>query len=101
MLWSGIMRLKLGWLLLLFGALLLANISSHGAPPPGYVLDWSDEFDGSALDTNKWNHRLLGPRNDATNTASAISVTNGALTITTYTEGETNYTGMIGTENLY
>ncbi len=93
-------RAKL-WSLLLLVGLLLFGIQSDGAPPPGYVLDWSDEFDGSSLDTNKWNHRLLGPRNDATNTASAVSVTNGVLTITTYTEGGTNFTGMIGTENLY
>ena len=88
-------------MLLLVGSLLLSAIQSHAAPPSGYVLDWSDEFDGSSLDTTKWNHRALGPRNDAVNTTSAVSVTNGALTITTYTEGGTNFTGMIGTENLY
>ena len=64
-------------------------------------MTWSDEFDGSSLDTTKWNFRLPGPRNDAINTASAVSVTNGVLTITTYTDGGTNFTGMIGTENLY
>lgn len=88
------------WLLLgLIGFLHL--ISAKGAPPSGYVLAWSDEFDGSTLDTNKWNQRLPGPRNDAVNTANAVSVTNGVLTITTYTEGGINFTGMIGTENLY
>lgn len=93
-------KTKLRPLLLLVGLLSFA-IQSHGVPPSGYVLDWSDEFDGSSLDTNKWNQRLPGPRNDAINTESAISVTNGTLTITTYTEGGTNFTGMIGTENLY
>ncbi len=88
-------------LLVLLGSLLVIGVSSRGAAPPGYVLDWSDEFDGSSLDTNKWNQRLPGPRNDSFNTASAVSVTNGALTLTTYTEGGTNFTGMIGTENLY
>lgn len=86
---------------MLIGVALLSGVPSHGAPPPGYVLDWTDEFEGSSLDTNKWNHRLPGPRNDAINTANAVSVTNGALTITTYTEGGTNFTGMIGSENLY
>ncbi|MEO5804458.1 MAG: glycoside hydrolase family 16 protein [Verrucomicrobiota bacterium] len=95
----GKLKLRPWWLLLV--GLLLSVIQSHGAPPSGYVLDWSDEFDGSSLDTTKWNYRQLGPRNDAINTESAVSVTNGALTITTYTEGETNFTGMIGTENLY
>ncbi len=88
-------------LLLLVGALLLCAIQSHAAPPSGYILDWSDEFASSSLDMTKWNHRALGPRNSAVNTTSAVSVTNGVLTITTYTEGGTNFTGMIGTENLY
>ena len=87
--------------LLLLLVLLLYAIPSHGAPPSGYVLDWSDEFDGTSLDTNKWNYRQLGTRNDAINTVDAISVTNGILTITTYTENGTNFTGMIGTESLY
>jgi beta-glucanase (GH16 family) len=91
---------KLRFLLRLV-SLLCFLIPSQAAPPPNYVLAWSDEFDGSSLDTNKWNNRLPGPRNDAINTAQAVSVTNGALTITTYTEGGTNFTGMLGTENLY
>lgn len=85
----------------MIGALLLCAIPTHGAPPPGYVLDWSDDFDVSSLDTNKWNHRLPGVRNDAVNTPDAVSVTNGTLSITTYTESGTNFTGMIGTENLH
>lgn len=101
MLWSALSCLHLRLLLGLLSALLLSSISAHCAPPPGYVLDWSDEFDGSSLDTNKWEHRLPGPRNDAINAATAVSVTNGMLTITTYTEGGTNFTGMIGTEDLY
>jgi beta-glucanase (GH16 family) len=93
-------RTKLqAWLLLV--GLLWSSIASRGAPPPGYILDWSDEFDGSTLDTNKWKHRLPGLRNDAVNTANAVSVTNGVLTIVTYSEDGTNFTGMIGTENLY
>ncbi|MDB6029164.1 MAG: hypothetical protein JWM68_5387 [Verrucomicrobiales bacterium] len=92
---------KLGQMFSLIGSLLLFVIQSQGAPPPGYVLDWSDEFEGSSLDTNKWNHRLPGPRNDSINTAQAVSLANGILTLTTYTEGGTNFTGMIGTENLY
>lgn len=88
-------------LFLLIVSLFLSATRSNGEPPSGYVLDWSDEFDGTSLDTNKWNHRSPGPRDDAINTENAISVTNGVLTITTYTEDGTNFTGMIGTENLY
>jgi beta-glucanase (GH16 family) len=85
----------------LAGAFLLSIIQARSSPPAGYLLDWSDEFNGSVLDTNKWDYRALGPRNDAVNTMSAVTVTNGALTITTYTERGTNFTGMIGTENHY
>jgi beta-glucanase (GH16 family) len=99
MLWPNLSRTKFPSLLGLIGLLYL--IPANGAPPSGYVLAWNDEFDGASLDTNKWNQRLPGPRNDAINTAQAVSVTNGVLTITTYTEGGTNFTGMIGTENLY
>lgn len=93
-------KAKLQPLLLLVGSLLFVT-QSHSAPPPGYVLNWSDEFDGSSLATNKWSNRSPGLRNDAINTGNAVSVTNGTLTITTYTEDGTNFTGMISTENLY
>ena len=82
-------------LLLLIGSLLLFIVQSDAAPPAGYVLVWSDEFEGTFLNTNKWEHRLPGPRNDAINTSNAVSLSNGVLTITTYTEGGTNFTGMI------
>jgi hypothetical protein len=65
-------------------------------PGSGWQLLWRDEFDGTALDTSKWNVDT-GPRRDAMNTADAISVGGGDLTITTYTSGGTNYTGFIGT----
>ena len=37
----------------------------------------------------------------ATNIQNAVAVANGNLTITTYTSGGTNYTGMIGTQGLF
>ncbi len=92
---------KLRPLLLLIGCLRLFILQSDAAPPAGYVLVWSAEFEGTSLDTNQWEHRLPGPRNDAINTSNAVSLSNGVLTITTYTEGGTNFTGMIGTEDLY
>jgi beta-glucanase (GH16 family)/regulation of enolase protein 1 (concanavalin A-like superfamily) len=66
----------------------------------GWQLVWSDNFTGTSLDTNKWTI-FTGPRRDAVNTASAISVSGGYLTITTYTSGGTNYTGFIGTPNTF
>lgn len=70
-------------------------------PPPGYELKWNDEFDGEKLDLQKWNHWLPGKRRDAVNTADAVSVADGKLTITTYTEGGQHYTGMVSTEGKY
>ena len=76
-------------------------VSIYATPPEGYRLAWSDEFDGGALDTNKWSHWLSGKRRDAINTSNAVSVANGLLTITSYTEGRKHYTGMISTQHKF
>lgn len=68
---------------------------------PGYHLVWADEFNGTALDTNKWIYSELGRRREALNVVEAVKVTNGCLTITTYTEGGRHYTGMISTERTF
>jgi beta-glucanase (GH16 family) len=70
-------------------------------PPAGYKLAWSDEFDGTKLDTDKWQYWLPGRRHDAINTPEAIAVTNGCLVITTYAEGGTNYTAMVSTRERF
>jgi beta-glucanase (GH16 family) len=80
----------------------LVAFSAHAAPPPGYQFTWSDEFAGSSLDTNKWRHRFNGqPRDAAWITRDALAVTNGCLVMTSYTEGGTNFTGMISTEGKF
>ena len=81
--------------------LLLSLITVHAKPPAGYKLAWADEFDGPALDTNKWSHRQLGVREDAINTADAVSISNGCLTITSYTVGKKHFTGMVSTAGLF
>jgi len=75
--------------------------SKPEAPLPGYALVWSDEFNGTSLDFSKWDYRGLGARRDAVNVPEAVTVENGNLVITTYTENGTNYTGMIGTGGKY
>jgi beta-glucanase (GH16 family) len=80
--------------------LMLASIA-NAAPPAGYKLAWADEFNGTSLDTNKWDYRLPGKRNDALNVTNAVSVGNGCLTITTYAEGGKHYTGMISTQGKF
>jgi hypothetical protein len=45
-------------------------------PTAGFYFVWADEFNGTPLDATKWNIET-GPRRQAINTASAVSVTNG------------------------
>jgi hypothetical protein len=65
-------------------------------PLPGYTLVWHDEFDGTTLDTTRWTV-YEGARRQAQNAADAVSVANGLLTITTYTDGGGHRTGFIDT----
>lgn len=73
----------------------------EAAPPAGYTLVWSDEFNGTALDTQYWNHTYPGVYRDAFNTSAATEVAGGNLTITTYTEGGVHYTDHLDTKNKY
>jgi beta-glucanase (GH16 family) len=71
-----------------------------GPPVPGYRLAWQDGFDGEALDTSLWTAQNVS-RRDATNTASAVSVAGGVLTLTTYTDGGRHFTGFVDTAGKY
>lgn len=81
-------------------AILLGLSQTLAAPPGGYYLVWSDEFNGSSLDSSKWGY-WSGGYHDAVNTSSAISVSGGNLTITTYTSGGTHYTGIVESRNRF
>ncbi len=70
-------------------------------PPPGYRLKWADEFDGTQLDGTKWKNWLPGKRRDAINTPDAVTVADGKLTITTFTEDGKHYTGMVCTQGIF
>lgn len=70
--------------------------ASVPAPRPGYRLAWHDEFDGSSLDTAIWT-AYAGPRRTAQNTPDAITVAGGMLTVTTYSDGGTHFTGFLDT----
>ena len=71
--------------------------TAGAAPTSLDVLSWSDEFNGPGLDTTRWADRASGPRHDGVLTPDAVSVGGGVLTIKTYTEGGTHYSGMIST----
>jgi beta-glucanase (GH16 family) len=82
----------------------LCAANSLRAMPPSlsndYQLVWWDEFTGTALDHNYWEYEN-GPHRDAVNTADAVSVADGAATITTYTENGVHYTGFIKTKEQF
>jgi autotransporter-associated beta strand protein len=78
---------------------LIVSMPTLAAPPPGYYLVWSDEFNGTSLDTTHWEYARNGWRNSAYDTSAAVRVANGDLIITTYTQGGTNFTGFIDTDN--
>ena len=88
------------WAFALSAFLVLAP-SSFAAPPAGYYLVWSDEFNSTSLDLTKWDYWLLGNRRDAVNTASAVSLNGSNLVITTYTSGGTHYTAMVATDGTF
>lgn len=83
--------------MLLAAWIAVAMLSVRAAPPPGYKLVWSDEFNGTHLNRRNWEYARNGWRNNAFDTKAAVSVTNGCLVITTYTRGGTNFTGFIDT----
>lgn len=100
-------QLSASWLTIV--AMLIASIvatevtqaSIVSDNPAGWQLTFTDEFSGMSLDDSKWSHRGLGARRDAINTANAVSVGEGLLTITTYTSGGVHYTGMIATQGKF
>ena len=89
--------------LTVLGISLLTNFVSHivAASPDGYTLVWSDEFNATSLDINKWIYWLPGERRDAVNTPDAVSLTNGCLTITSFTKAGQHFTGMISTKGKF
>ena len=82
--------LKPGWVLVFAGTCL---VGAHAAAPPGYRLAWSDDFDGTALDTTKWQYRT-GVRYWSTQQPENVSVGGGLLRLHLRKEtvDSTNYT---------
>jgi beta-glucanase (GH16 family) len=78
---------------LLLLALAAGSLTLQAAPPPGYTLVWSDEFNGAALDTNVWHYRT-GARLLSFQKPENVTVTNGLLRLALKKEpaGKLNYT---------
>lgn len=82
-----------------------------GAPPPqlpapsaaipqDYQLVWRDEFDGDAVSATRWRVNDE-PRGNAVDTPEAISLSDGVMTITTYTEGGVTKTGFLSGDGRF
>lgn len=104
MLWNLRNRVIMLALLLSFGG---GIRYAYAQPPADFNPNptFDDEFNGSALDTTKWQYRGLGQRNNCVNTQSAVAEAGGYLRITTYSDSSsgtlTNYCGMIGTQSTF
>lgn len=80
----------------------LAAPHAAGPPTAEYKLVWSDEFDGTALDSTKWKHRYPGPRKDGFNDPSAVSLDGkGHLVLTCSRKEGRVLVDMICTDGLY
>jgi len=67
-----------------------------------YTLVWHDEFEGSQMNPNHWDHRGLGPRKDGVIVKESIVFDGrGELMIVTRKVGNEYHTGMISTQNKY
>ncbi|MFA6564372.1 MAG: glycoside hydrolase family 16 protein [Verrucomicrobiia bacterium] len=86
--------------LLMASAVLCSTLVAHAEPPMGYKLLWQDNFDGDNLDLSKW-AAVVGPRKGGQSVADAVSVKNGALTITTYTKDGKHCTGFLTSKGRF
>jgi len=79
--------------------------NNGGSNPPAYTLAWEEDFNGTSLDTS-WYYRQLGPRNDAVNDKSTVSLDGqGNLILKVYSDTVngvvTHHAGMIATHKLF
>jgi autotransporter-associated beta strand protein len=81
--------------------ILFTITSALATPPSGYYQVWGDEFNGSSLDTTKWDYWLLGARRDAINVTNAVSFNGSNLVITTYTSNDVHYTAMVANDQKF
>jgi beta-glucanase (GH16 family) len=75
-------------------ALTLACVAVQAEPPHGYFLAWSDEFEGTELDTTRWVYRT-DSKHGSTQKADNVSLADGRLRLAVRKEpaGDKDYTG--------
>lgn len=67
----------------------------------GYELVWEDQFDGHALDTNKWEVRGVGPRALGYVAPEAVQVDGGYLKLGAFKKDGQTFLGAIGTQGHF
>jgi len=67
----------------------------------GYTLFWEDDFNGNALDASKWEVRGIGKRALGYVAEKAVTVKDGYLTLHALKNGDSIFTGAVGTENKF
>jgi beta-glucanase (GH16 family) len=65
----------------------------------GYELFWEDQFNGEALDTNKWEVRGVGPRALGFVSPEAVKVESGYLKLSAFEKDGRILLGAVGTQN--
>jgi beta-glucanase (GH16 family) len=67
----------------------------------GYNLVWEDNFDGSELDTTKWEVRGIGPRRLGYISEEAVKVEDGFLKLFALQKGDSILSGAVGTQKHF
>jgi beta-glucanase (GH16 family) len=67
----------------------------------GYELVWEDQFNGPALDPDKWEVRGVGPRALGFVSSEAVQVTNGCLQLRAFQKDGRTLLGAVGTQNHF
>jgi len=67
----------------------------------GYKLVWEDNFNGSSLDTSKWDVRGVGPRRLGYISEKAVEVEDGFLKLYALRNGDSILSGAVGTQKHF
>ncbi|HQY88410.1 MAG TPA: glycoside hydrolase family 16 protein, partial [Tepidisphaeraceae bacterium] len=103
--------MRIGLLIVIAGLLTSAATAApsptiYNVVPRDYALTFQDEFDGSSLNLNKWQHEFTGQRRDAQYVDHASQLDGaGNLVIKTWTQqagpARTHYTGAVSTRDRF
>ncbi|MHA6483421.1 family 16 glycosylhydrolase [Paenibacillus sp. strain BS8-2] len=81
------------------------GIPQPSGPSSGWTLTFNDEFNGSSLDTTKWNYNWTwgntADHSDEVLRSSNVTVGGGSLAIKANKEGNTWYSGLIQTNGKF